>query len=199
MSFYDIDIKLKNYPKEVPCVIEVSAGSRNKYEYDNKLKTIVLDRVLHSACFYPYDYGFIPKTLCGDGDPLDVLVMNTSPLVPGCIVYIRPLAYLVMEDEKGKDEKVLAVSSKDAHWDEYKTLSDVPKHKLDEITQFFQTYKALEKDKWVKTGEWMGTEETYKLINETHEKYTTNNTNNTNTNNVVPSQSNFWNNDDGFY
>lgn len=168
---YNINIVSKKFPKEVPSFIEVSANSRNKYEYDKDLNTLVLDRVLHSACFYPYDYGFIPQTLCGDGDPLDVLVMNTHPLVPGCVVHIRPLGYLVMEDEKGQDEKVLAVSSKDAHWNEYLTLDDIPKHKLDEITQFFQTYKALEKDKWVKIGEWKGTEDTYKLIEETHKRY----------------------------
>ena len=166
-----MDLKVSNYPTVVPSFIEVSAGSRNKYEYDHKLGMITLDRVLHSACFYPYDYGFIPQTLCGDGDPLDVLVMNTSPLVPGSVVYVRPLGYLVMEDEKGLDEKVLAVSSKDAHFEEYLTLEDVPKHKLREITQFFDSYKALEKDKWVKIGEWKSTKDTYKLLEETHQKY----------------------------
>lgn len=164
-------IKIESVMQTFPCIIEVSAGSRNKYEYDHNSGRLVLDRVLHSACFYPYDYGFIPDTLCGDGDPLDILVMNTSPLVPGCMVYIRPLGYLIMEDEKGRDEKVLAVSSKDPHWNDFLTLEDVPKHKLMEITQFFQTYKALEKNKWVKVEGWKGTEDTYKLINDCENKY----------------------------
>ena len=179
MNPYVIDLNIQNneIPKEIPSYIEVSAGSRNKYEFNKELGVLVLDRVLHSACFYPYDYGFIPQTLCGDGDPLDVLVMNTTPLVPGCVVYIRPLGYLVMEDEKGKDEKVLAVSSKDPHFAEYKSLEDVPKHKLEEITQFFQTYKALEKNKWVKTEGWMGTEETLELIKDTYKSYVIDNIN----------------------
>ncbi|EWM23239.1 inorganic diphosphatase [Nannochloropsis gaditana] len=101
---YDIPIEGKAFPGEVPVFIEVSKGSRMKYEWDSNVGLLRLDRVLHSAVFYPFDYGFIPQTLCDDGDPLDVLVMGDSSLEPGCIVDVRVLGYMVMEDEKGKDE-----------------------------------------------------------------------------------------------
>mmetsp|Transcript_17362 Transcript_17362/g.26037 ORF Transcript_17362/g.26037 Transcript_17362/m.26037 type:complete len:147 (-) Transcript_17362:238-678(-) len=130
-----------------------------------------LDRVLHSAVFYPHNYGFLPQTLCGDGDPLDVLVMGDLPLVPGSFVDVRPIAYMVMEDEKGMDEKVLAVVHKDPHYMDLHTLRDVPEHVLREIAHFFSTYKALEKKKWVKVGGWKGTLDTKKLIEDTHEMY----------------------------
>ncbi len=161
---YSMKIESDKFPSEVPAFIEVSKESRNKYEWDHELGALCLDRVLHSAVHYPNDYGFIPRTLCGDGDPLDVLVIGTSPLVPGCVVKIRPLAYMIMEDEKGLDEKVLAVLAKDAHYSEWKTMRDIPEHKLREIAHFFETYKALEKGKWAKVGGWKGTEDTYELI-----------------------------------
>mmetsp|Transcript_8988 Transcript_8988/g.14565 ORF Transcript_8988/g.14565 Transcript_8988/m.14565 type:complete len:280 (-) Transcript_8988:636-1475(-) len=156
ISVYDVPLG-KKMPEVIPCFIEVSRGSRNKYEWDNEMGFLKLDRVLHSAVFYPHNYGFFPQTLCGDGDPLDVLVMGDLPLVPGSLVDVRPIAYMVMEDEKGMDEKVLAVVNKDPHYVEMKTLRDVPEHVLREIAHFFQTYKALEKRKWVKVGGWKGT------------------------------------------
>ncbi|GAB5369000.1 hypothetical protein AAMO2058_001367500 [Amorphochlora amoebiformis] len=170
VSVYDVPLGRK-MPDVVPCFIEVSRGSRNKYEWDNNMGFLKLDRVLHSAVFYPHNYGFFPQTLCGDGDPLDVLVMGDLPLVPGSLVDVRPIAYMVMEDEKGMDEKVLAVVSKDPHYVEMKSLRDVPEHVLREIAHFFSTYKALEKKKWVKVGGWRGTEDTLKLIEETHDSY----------------------------
>ena len=97
--------------------------------------------------------------------------MNTSPLVPGAVVYVRPLCYMVMEDEKGLDEKVLAISSKDAHFNEWNKMSDLPEHKLREIAHFFEVYKALEKGKWAKVGGWRGTEDTLALIEQTHQAY----------------------------
>jgi len=109
VSVYDVPLG-KRMPDVVPCFIEVSRGSRNKYEWDNSMGFLKLDRVLHSAVFYPHNYGFFPQTLCGDGDPLDVLVMGDLPLVPGSIVDVRPIAYMVMEDEKGMDEKVLVLA-----------------------------------------------------------------------------------------
>jgi inorganic pyrophosphatase len=173
-SPYNIPLKVqKNYPREIPAFIEVSQGSRNKYEYNKATGFLMLDRVLHSAVFYPYDYGFIPQTLCDDGDPLDVLVMGTSPLVPGCVALIRPICYMVMEDEKGQDEKVLAVLAKDPNYSHVHCMADLPPHKLKEVTQFFETYKALEKDKWVRVGEWKDVDATHTLIEETHVQYNT--------------------------
>jgi len=168
-SIYDLPLGDK-FPKEIPCFIEVARGSRNKYEWDDKIGFLRLDRVLHSAVFYPHNYGFYPQTLCGDGDPLDVLVLGEE-LVPGAIVDVRAVGYMVMEDEKGLDEKVLAVPTNDPRFDEYKTLRDVPEHLLREIAHFFETYKALEKKKWAKVGGWKGTEDTINLIETTHQAY----------------------------
>lgn len=159
------------FPGTCNCFIEVSRESRMKYEWDEETNMLKLDRVLHGAAFYPHDYGFIPQTLCGDGDPLDVLVLGTSALQPGAIVDIRPLGYMVMEDEKGLDEKVLAVPDKDPRFNHMNSLRDVPEHVLREISNFFETYKQLEKSKWVKVGGWKGTADTHILIEQTHKTF----------------------------
>ncbi|CBJ27682.1 Inorganic diphosphatase [Ectocarpus siliculosus] len=158
-------------PQVCNCFIEVSRESRMKYEWDEETNMLKLDRVLHGAAFYPHDYGFIPQTLCGDGDPLDVLVLGTSALQPGSIVDVRPLGFMCMEDEKGLDEKVLAVPDKDPRFNHMTSLRDVPEHVLREITNFFETYKQLEKSKWVKVGGWKGTTDTHELIDKTHQKF----------------------------
>ena len=168
-SVYDLPIGNK-FPRVMPCFIEVAKGSRNKYEWDEHIGFLRLDRVLHSAVFYPHNYGFYPQTLCGDGDPLDVLVLGET-LAPGCVVDVRALGYMIMEDEKGLDEKVLAVPVNDPRFEEYRTLRDVPEHLLREIAHFFETYKALEKKKWAKVGGWKGTEDTLMLIEQTHATY----------------------------
>ena len=174
MSFfspYHLKLVDKHFPSKIPAYIEVSKNSRFKYEWDDKLNTLVLDRILHSSVVYPYNYGFFPQTLCDDGDPLDVLVMCDGELLPGSVVYVRPICYMIMEDEKGQDEKVLAVVDKDPRLDEIKTMNDIPKHIIHEITNFFETYKILEKDKWVKVGDWKNKEETLQLIRDSNETY----------------------------
>ena len=168
---YDLDLG-DEFPSIAPCFIEVSKGSRNKYEWDDKIGFLRLDRVLHSAVFYPHNYGFFPQTLCGDGDPLDVLVLG-EPLVPGSIVDVRAVGYMIMEDEKGLDEKVLAVPSHDPRFADIKSLRDVPEHSLREIAHFFGTYKELEKKKWAKVGGWKGTQDTVQLMEDTHHDYIT--------------------------
>jgi len=144
-------------PNEIYVVVEVPYGHRNKYEYDSELGAIVLDRPLFSPVHYPGDYGFIPGTQADDGDPLDVLVMVKTPTFPGCVVAARPLGVLLMQDEKGGDEKVLAVPSTDPSFETYHSLSDVPPHFLREMDHFFRVYKELEgkhvtsmgwKDRW---------------------------------------------------
>ncbi len=172
-SFSPYHLKLvdENFPHKIPAYIEVSKNSRFKYEWDDKLNTLVLDRILHSSVVYPYNYGFFPQTLCDDGDPLDVLVMCDGELLPGSVVYVRPICYMIMEDEKGQDEKVLAVVDKDPRLDEIKTMNDIPKHIIHEITNFFETYKILEKDKWVKVGDWKNKKETLQLIKDSNETY----------------------------
>ena len=172
-SFSPYHLKLvdENFPHKIPAYIEVSKNSRFKYEWDDKVNTLVLDRILHSSVVYPYNYGFFPQTLCDDGDPLDVLVMCDGELLPGSVVFVRPICYMIMEDEKGQDEKVLAVVDKDPRLDEIKTMNDIPKHIIHEITNFFETYKILEKDKWVKVGDWKNKKETLQLIKDSNETY----------------------------
>ena len=139
---------------EVVAVIEVPRGSRNKYEADHETGQIWLDRMLFTATQYPTDYGFIPDTLAGDGDPLDVLVLLDEPTFPGCHIHARPIGVLRLRDEKGQDDKVLCVPATDPRWTSYAQLSDVPGFLLDEIEHFFSVYKALEPGKATEPGHW---------------------------------------------
>ncbi len=142
----------KGAPDVVNMIIEVPARSANKYEFDEETGMIKLDRVLPSSQVYPGDYGFIPQTLAEDGDPLDGVILSTFPLFPGVLVEVRPVALIEMEDEKGPDSKILGVVAEDPRWDRVRDLADVPEGILDEIQNFFETYKALEakKGKWVR-------------------------------------------------
>ena len=135
------------------------------------MQSLVLDRILHSAVFYPHNYGFIPETLCGDGDALDVLVMTSEPLMPGTYCKVRPICHLVMEDEKGQDEKLLAVSVNDPYYNNIVDKSGIADHILKEISVFFETYKILEKKKWVKVEDWSSEQETIQLILETRKRF----------------------------
>jgi inorganic pyrophosphatase len=128
----------------VEVVVEIPRGSRNKYEFDHPSGTIPLDRVLYSSVHYPTDYGFIPGTIAADGDPLDVLIIVEEPTFPGCRVRIRPIGVLRMRDEKGIDEKILAVPVADPRFSGTEDLGDLPEHWLREIENFFDIYKALE-------------------------------------------------------
>jgi len=133
-----------NPPELVYAVVESPKGTENKYEYDVEKKAIVLDRVLYSAVHFPGDYGFLPRTLDEDGDPLDILVLVTNPTFPGCIMVARPVGLLRMLDGRKRDDKILAVPSGDPRYAEYHDLSDLPEHILKEIAYLFETYKVLE-------------------------------------------------------
>jgi inorganic pyrophosphatase len=133
-----------NPPALVTAVIEIPANERNKYELDKTLGVFRLDRVLHSAVHYPGDYGFLPRTLGDDGDPLDVLVMMTIPVFTGCLVDCRPIGLFHLVDKGKADEKVLAVPTGDPYSNGINELSDIPQHALKEIEHFFQVYKDLE-------------------------------------------------------
>ncbi len=134
----------RSCPRVVNAVIEIPSGSSNKYEYDIDLGVFRLDRVLYEAVHYPHDYGFIPSTLADDGDPLDVVVMISRPTFPGCLLEARPIGMLGMVDDKGVDEKVLAVAAHDPRYDRMKDVGDVEPHVLQEIEHFFNVYKNLE-------------------------------------------------------
>jgi inorganic pyrophosphatase len=129
----------------VNVLIEIAGGSKNKYEFDKDLNAFALDRVLYASVRYPYDYGFIPNTLADDGDPLDGMVIMDEPTFPGCVIAARPIGLLEMIDGGDRDEKILCVPDKDPRYAGVKTLADVAPHRLDEIAEFFRTYKNLEK------------------------------------------------------
>jgi len=148
---------------EVTAIIEVPMGSRNKYELDHDTGAIWLDRRLFTSMQYPADYGFIENTLAEDGDPLDVFVVVADPTFPGCHIRVRPLGMLHMRDEKGPDEKILALPVWDTShpWGD---IGDVPAELLDEIEHFFQRYKDLEPGKYSEAGGWEGIEAAEKEI-----------------------------------
>lgn len=125
-------------------IVEIPAGSQNKYEFDKEKGLLRLDRVLYSPVHYPADYGYIENTLEEDGDPIDILVLVTNPTVPGCIIDTRLIGVLVMADDKGVDNKLLGVADKDPRWAQVDDLGDIPPHRLREIEHFFKTYKDLE-------------------------------------------------------
>jgi len=126
-------------------LIEIPGGSKNKYEFDKDLQAFALDRVLYSSVRYPCDYGFVPNTLADDGDPLDGLVLMDEPTFPGCVIAARPIGMLEMIDGGDRDEKILCVPVKDPRYAQVNSLADVASHRLDEIAEFFKTYKNLEK------------------------------------------------------
>lgn len=147
----------KNAPEEVNVIIEVPMGSDPvKYEFDKEAGAIVVDRFVQTAMFYPCNYGFVPCTLSKDGDPVDVLVIANYPIIPGAVIKVRPIGVLMMEDESGMDEKVLAVPTTklDPYFANIKSYKDLPEVLVNRIKHFFENYKALEKGKWVKVGGW---------------------------------------------
>ena len=132
-------------PGVINVLIEIPGGSKNKYEFDKDMNAFALDRVLFASVKYPYDYGFVPNTLADDGDPLDGMVMMDEPTFPGCVIAARPIGMLLMIDGGDRDEKILCVPAEDPRYNEVKTLGDIAPHRLEEIAEFFRTYKNLEK------------------------------------------------------
>ena len=126
-------------------LIEIPGGSKNKYEFDKDMNAFALDRVLFASVQYPFDYGFVPNTLADDGDPLDGMVMMDEPTFPGCVIAARPIGMLEMIDGGDRDEKILCVPVEDPRYKEVHSLKDVAPHRLEEIAEFFRTYKNLEK------------------------------------------------------
>lgn len=156
-----------NPPDDVNVIIEVPVGGQPiKYEMDKLAGTLVVDRFLYTPMSYPGNYGFVPHTLSDDGDPIDVLVCNTRQLIPGCVINVRPIGVLVMEDNSGEDEKVIAVPSHalTKRYDDVHTYSDLPEITLHQIEHFFEHYKDLEPGKWVKIGDWLGAADARRMI-----------------------------------
>jgi inorganic pyrophosphatase len=157
----------KNPPHDVNVVIEVPLGGEPiKYEMDKESGALVVDRFLYTAMHYPGNYGFIPHTLSGDGDPCDVLVANTRAVAPGAVMSVRPVGVLVMEDNAGEDEKIIAVPSRHLtmRYDRVENYTDLPDITLSQIQHFFEHYKDLEPGKWVKVVRWGDKAEAQRLI-----------------------------------
>lgn len=155
---------------DIPVIIEIPKGSRNKYEYDKERNVIKFDRMLFSSVQYPTDYGFIPDTLAADGDALDALVLVWEPTFPGCFIETRVIGVFKMSDEKGDDEKVLTVPLNDPLWNHVRSLNDVPPHLLKEIEHFFTIYKDLEHKKTKVVG-WEYADSAEVVIKESYERY----------------------------
>jgi inorganic pyrophosphatase len=159
----------RNAPDDVNVIVEVPVGGEPiKYELDKDSGTLVVDRFLYTAMRYPGNYGFIPHTLSGDGDPVDVLIANTRAIAPGAVISVRPVGVLLMEDNAGMDEKIIAVPSQhiSQRFDGISNYSDLPDITIKQIEHFFAHYKDLEPGKWVKIVRWGDAEEARKLIRE---------------------------------
>lgn len=170
-----------DYIKKIPrgderginIVIEVTRGSSNKYEYDEKLQVFKLDRTLHSAVFYPFDYGFIPQTRGEDNDALDAIVLTEQPTFPGCVIKTRVIGMLEMEDQKGVDTKIITVpiESIEPRKSEIKTIANLPEHQKKEIEEFMRHYKSLEPNKWTKIKGFREKEYAIEEIKKSVERY----------------------------
>ena len=158
-----------NPPWEVNVIVEVPLGGVPvKYEIDKASGAMFVDRFLHTAMHYPCNYGFVPHTLSDDGDPVDMLIAGRVPVIPGAVVRARPIGVLIMEDEKGQDEKVLSVPVDDLHpfYTNVGSYRNLPKILLEQIAHFFNHYKDLEEGKWVEIKRWGDPDEACRMIEE---------------------------------
>ncbi|HCO44088.1 MAG TPA: inorganic diphosphatase [Gammaproteobacteria bacterium] len=163
-----------NPPDDINVIVEVPHGGHPvKYELDKESGTLFVDRFMHTAMQYPCNYGFVPHTLSDDGDPIDVLVCNTRQLIPGCLINVRPIGVLIMEDNAGQDEKVLAVPSPRTtrRYEGVRNFSDLPEITLQQVEHFFEHYKDLEPGKWVKLEGWGDAAAARSLISEALQRY----------------------------
>ncbi len=164
----------KDAPNDVNVVIEVPVGGEPiKYEMDKSSGALFVDRFLYTSMRYPGNYGFVPNTLSDDGDAIDVLVASTRAITPGAVINCRPIGVLIMKDEAGQDEKVIAVPSSKLtlRYEEIENVSDLPKITLDQIEHFFAHYKDLESDKWVQLDRWGDAAEARDLIRQAMSAY----------------------------
>jgi len=157
-------------PSIVQCIIEIPSGSKAKYELDKESGLLRLDRVLFSSVHYPANYGFIPRTYCGDKDPLDVLVISQVEVVPFCIVNAKVIGVMRMLDGGESDDKIIAVAADDISVNHYNDITDLPPHTILEVQRFFEDYKILENKEVVVEG-FLGREEAYRIVNESIELY----------------------------
>ncbi|MDD7423960.1 MAG: inorganic diphosphatase [Candidatus Methanomethylophilaceae archaeon] len=157
-------------PDDFMVVVEISKGSKNKYELDKDTGLLMLDRILYTSTHYPANYGFIPRTYADDGDPLDALVLCSEPIAPMTLVRCYPIGAIKMIDNGANDEKVIAIPFDDPTYNTYKDISELPKHIFDEMAHFFTVYKQLE-NKTTAVDEIIGADEVHAIIRGTIEKY----------------------------
>ena len=160
-------------PENFVCVIEISKGSKQKYELDKETGYIILDRILYTSTHYPANYGFIPRTYGDDGDPLDVLLVCSEPIVPLCLVKAYPIGMISMIDNGRKDEKIIAIPFDDPNYNMYTEIDQLPKHVFEEMKHFFQVYKNLE-NKTTAVNEVSGREQAIKTISAAIDSYVDN-------------------------
>jgi inorganic pyrophosphatase len=163
----------KAVPEDIYAHVEVPQGSNVKYEIDEESGVLMVDRFVHTPMVYPMNYAYIPQTLANDGDAIDVLIPTPEPLIPGCVIRCRPVGVLIMEDESGMDEKIIAVPHHKVNprYDEVQELSDLPKFLVEQVTYFFEHYKDMNPEKWVKVQGMEGKEKAFELINEGVARY----------------------------
>jgi inorganic pyrophosphatase len=169
--WHDYPVDHATVADSFPTIVEVPKGSKNKYELDKTSGLLRLDRVLYSAVSYPANYGFVPRTYCGDGDPLDVLVLTQEPVLPMTVVDVRAIGLMHMRDEKGIDDKLIAVATGDPAFADYRDFRELPKHVVREMRRFFEDYKALE-GKAVVVDEPLGASDALVVLREALASYT---------------------------
>ena len=158
-------------PEEFIAVVEISKGSKKKYELDKETGLIILDRILHTSTHYPANYGFIPRTYANDGDPLDVLVLCSENIIPMSLVRCYPIGVIIMDDGGSEDEKIIAIPFDDPTYNSYKSISQLPTHIFEEMRHFFKVYKQLEQDKNTEISEARGPEEAKAVIDACLDRY----------------------------
>jgi len=165
----------ENPPKEINMVVDIPRDSRSKYEYDEEAGHFKLDRVLYSPLFFPFEYGFMPQTISEDGDALDIALISTYPTFSGCVIRVRPIGVILMQDEAGTDNKIVAVplDNVDPRFKEVQKIEDLGEHLKKEIELFLADYKKLEKDKYesVKINGWADKEKAEEIIKESIKRY----------------------------
>lgn len=158
-------------PEIVYCLVEIPKGGTNKYEFDHQLNQLILDRVLPGSVFYPTEYGYIPSTLAEDNDPLDIMVMVSSPTIPGCLIRSRVLGGLEITDTGERDTKIIAVGEDDPRMNDYQDLGDVSSAVREEIADFWESYANLQLSKEIRVGEWLTKEKAYQIIKESENRW----------------------------
>ena len=168
--WHDIDMN-RIKPEDFIACIEISKGSKNKYEVDKATGMLILDRILYTATHYPANYGFIPRTYAEDGDPLDVLVLCSETIQPMTLVECKPIGVLNMIDNNSCDEKIIAVPVNDPNYNCYSDIKELPKHYFEEIQHFFQVYKSLEAGKTTSVTEISGVKKAKEIIKKSIDSY----------------------------